>query len=73
MGERRLIVFTVREIAEDLRVHPRTVLRWIKQGLPALNIGSAKRPDWRVEPDQLRAWLLARQETLGGKPRPGET
>ena len=69
MEESRLIGRTPKEIAEDLRVHPRTVLRWIKEGLPALNIGtSAQRPDWRIEPDQLRAWLQRRQESLEEKP-----
>lgn len=56
---------TVKEVAEDLRVHPRTVLRWIKDGLPAINVGSAQRPDWRIEPAALREWLGRRQAASG--------
>ncbi len=65
MDDQRLVGLTVKEVAEDLRVHPRTVLRWIKDGLPALNIGSAQRPDWRIEPPVLREWLERRQQGSG--------
>jgi excisionase family DNA binding protein len=61
MEEQRVVGLTVKEVAEDLRIHPRTVLRWIKDDLPAINVGSALRPDWRIEPTVLREWLERRQ------------
>ncbi len=70
MDDQRLIGLTVKEVAEDLRVHPRTVLRWIKDGLPALNIGSARRPDWRIEPAALRTFLEQRREGGAGRDTP---
>lgn len=63
MNERPLVAVTVRDAAGNLSVHPRTVLRWIKDGLPAINVGSAQRPDWRIEPDVLREWLERRSVT----------
>lgn len=60
MSDQPLVGITVKETAENLRVHPRTVLRWIRDGLPAFNVGSAQRPDWRIEPDVLRDWLERR-------------
>jgi Helix-turn-helix domain len=59
MGEKPVVGYTVKQTAESLNVNPVTVRRWIRAGLPAFNVGSIARPDYRIEPDVLRAWLTA--------------
>lgn len=54
---------SVREIADLLRIHTKTVRRWIASGdLPATRLGR----DWRIARSDLRALLAARgNRTLG--------
>jgi excisionase family DNA binding protein len=52
---------TLSELASYLNVNPRTVRRWLPQGLPALNVGSRQRPDWRFIWPEVRTWLDDRQ------------
>lgn len=53
------ILYTVKEIAEKLKVHPKTVQGYIRSGeLKALKIGK----DWRVPKKVFQKWLM---EKLG--------
>ena len=53
-----LKVYTVRETAEILKVHPRTVTRKINKGeLKAKNIGSELRPDYRIKYQWIEDYL----------------
>jgi len=58
------------EVADQCGVSERTVRRWLQAGVPAINVGSATRPDWRFEKQEVRAWLDAgkpeRKEKGGG-------
>lgn len=56
--QKRLL--TVGEVALVLRVSPRYVYSLVEDGrLPALRIGSGSRAPWRVDPVDLRDFLLA--------------
>lgn len=50
------------EAGERAGVTDETVLAWIKQsgGLRALNIGTGKRPAYRIKPEWLEAFLARR-------------
>lgn len=55
-------VYTIEEVAEVLKVHDRTVRRYIKAGdLKAVNLGSAGQPNWRIQEDDLMAFLESRK------------
>jgi len=63
------MTFTVRDIAERLRVDQHKVLSWIASGeLTARNVAAstASRPSWRITSDDLTAFLDAR----ASRPRP---
>src|SRR4051812_20646990 len=49
MGEKPVVGYTVKQTAQSLNVNPVTVRRWIRAGLPAFNVGSTARPDYRIE------------------------
>lgn len=66
MNEEPVIGYTVKETAANLRVHEETVRRWVRGGLPALNVGSEVRPDYRIEPAVLREWLANRKSRPAG-------
>jgi len=54
-------LLTIAQAAELLCVTEKTARNWVARGrLPAKNIGSAKAPDWRVDPAELAAWYEAR-------------
>lgn len=63
MGDGPVIAFNVKTTAESLQVNPETVRRWIRAGLPALNVGTTERPDYRIEPAKLREWLESGRTT----------
>jgi excisionase family DNA binding protein len=47
-------VFTTKEIAGFLKVHPLTVVRYIREGkIPAFKIGN----EWRFNKKQIEKWL----------------
>lgn len=46
---------TPNDFALRLKVSPRTVKRWLKQGLPSVCVGRSR----RILTDQADAWLLA--------------
>ncbi len=49
-------VFTVKEAAAYLKLHPKTVYRLLKQGnIPAQRVGGT----WRLYRGRLRRWLAA--------------
>lgn len=51
-------VLTIKEIAEFLRVHKRTVRRWINDGsLPALQLGR----EYRIDREDFRSFCDARK------------
>ncbi len=54
-------VFTVQEIAQQMKVSERTVRNWIeKEGLPAFPIGKR---GYRVAKTDLDAWVEARKQS----------
>ena len=56
-------LMTVNEIAETLKVHPRTVKRWITEGqISAIKLGD--RAGWRVEESSLQAFLEERRQDV---------
>lgn len=65
MGARRTetavpkVVFTLKEVAAYLNVHPDTVRRYVKRGeLPAFKIGT----DWRFNRESIDLWRKAQEE-----------
>lgn len=52
------------ELAREIRVHPRTIARYERFGLPVIRVG--KRPLYH--PPSVRAWILARQVSAGNEP-----
>ncbi len=56
-----MALMTVNEIAETLKVHPRTVKRWItEKQISAIKLGD--RAGWRVEEEALQAFLEERRQ-----------
>jgi hypothetical protein len=51
-----------RAIADAWSVNWRTVHRWIAEGLPADNVGTAGRPDYRIRLADVSAFLWERQQ-----------
>jgi excisionase family DNA binding protein len=52
------VVFTLKEVAEYLNVHPDTVRRYVKRGeLPAFKIGT----DWRFNKESIDRWRKAQE------------
>jgi excisionase family DNA binding protein len=46
------------EVAKLLRVHPRTVDRWLKRGmLNGYKLGSGKTSLWRISEDEVKIFL----------------
>ena len=57
-------IMTVRELADDLRVHPTTIYRKLKLGqLPAFRVGS----DWRFNVEAIDRWCLG-QDSSAAQP-----
>ncbi len=53
------VVFTLKEVAEYLNVHPDTVRRYVKRGeLPAFKIGT----DWRFNKESIDRWRKAQEQ-----------
>jgi len=54
---------TTEQAAEHLSLSVTTLKRWRqsseREGPPAHNIGTIKRPTWRYNRDELDAWVLA--------------
>jgi excisionase family DNA binding protein len=51
---------TIAEVCEELKIHPQTVRRWIKQdGLPAIQIGG--RTGYRIRRADLEAFIESRE------------
>ena len=56
---------TVDEVAQQLRVDPETVRRWIRKGeLPVLSLPSA-RAGYRIRRDELERFIAARYGRVG--------
>ena len=49
---------TKQQVAEALQFHPRSIERWMREGLPCRYFGS--RPRFRMS--QIEAWFEARQK-----------
>ena len=46
------------EVAKILRVHPRTVDRWLKRGmLKGYKLGNGKTSLWRISKDEVKKFL----------------
>lgn len=68
MSQNEEKMFTVKEVADQLRVDEKTVRRWIQRGeLIALNVGGGLRPDYRISYANLQDFKLRRQ--TGGQER----
>lgn len=56
------IFYTVKELAEKIKVHPKTVLAYIRSGeMKAFKVGK----DWRIPKDIFQKWIqdqLAKEE-----------
>jgi excisionase family DNA binding protein len=53
------VVFTLKEVAAYLNVHPDTVRRYVKRGeLPAFKIGT----DWRFNKESIDLWRKAQEK-----------
>lgn len=51
-------VYTIKEVSEMLKVHDRTIRRYIRSGeLQAINLGSDSQPNWRIREDDLEEFL----------------
>jgi two-component system response regulator VicR len=49
---------TREEVAKYLRVHPRTIERWLKSGtLKGYKLGTGKTSLWRISEDELKKFL----------------
>ncbi len=56
-------VYTVKEAAEILKIHPRTVNRKINDGkIKAKNIGSDLRPVYRINEEWIELYLNGEKE-----------
>ena len=52
-------VFTVKDLAHYLKVHPSTLYRLLKAGqLPAFKVGS----DWRFNVEEIDRWRIEREK-----------
>jgi len=49
---------TREEVAKYLRVHPRTVMRWLQSGsLSGHKLGKGKTARWRIPEDEVKKFL----------------
>jgi hypothetical protein len=69
-AERPAPYLTIKDVSAHYRVATKTVYRWIAAGLPALNVGSAQRPDYRLRLADVEAFLRSRGESDGGNTSP---
>ncbi len=52
-------LWTVRDVAEFLKIHPKTIYEWVARGeIPFLRIGNRL----RFSPTELTRWVSARKE-----------
>lgn len=61
-------IYTIKDIAESLCKHPRTVMNWIKDGLP---VCSRKRP-MMIHGNDLREYLITKNKRNKKTCGPGE-
>lgn len=55
-------IYTIEEVAKRLKVHDRTVRRYIKSGdLKAVNLGSDSQPNWRIQEEDFLSFLDKRK------------
>lgn len=51
-------LLTLKEVADILRVDPRTVERWLKNGaLKGYKLGGGRTAPWRIEKEEMRKFL----------------
>jgi excisionase family DNA binding protein len=56
-----IVVLTVREVADYLRVHPSTVYKLLRtRQVPAFRIGS----DWRFNKEKIDEWMADRTKPV---------
>lgn len=54
-----LALWTIREVADFLRVHPKTISKWIRsRGFPCVRVGARI----RFDPSDVTKWVSARKE-----------
>ena len=57
-----VVVLTVKDLAEYLKVHTSTIYRLLKEGkLPAFRVGS----DWRFNLNEIDRWRIERENKAG--------
>lgn len=62
VSEEQTKLLTVDEIAARLEVNSERVRRWIKEGqLAAANVGTEKKPEYRIAPADIQAFLARRR------------
>jgi len=62
MSQSKEKMLTVKQVADRLSVDERTVRGWIQKGeLKAVNIGGRLRPEYRIRPDDLEAFIKSRE------------
>jgi excisionase family DNA binding protein len=56
----------VSEVAEQLRVSPTSIYRYIARGeLPAIKLSNSPRASLRVSESELHAWLFVNEKEIG--------
>jgi phage terminase Nu1 subunit (DNA packaging protein) len=60
-------LLTRRELATALDVHPMTITKWEREGLPVAHRGRKGKPS-RYRETEVRAWLQRREENLHAAP-----
>ena len=63
MRTETLETMTPQDVADALKMHPRTVKRWMATGkLPGFQLQSGThKGDWRARRSDVEAWMTARQ------------
>jgi excisionase family DNA binding protein len=65
LGGKMMEIYTIKEAAELLKVHDRTIRRYIKSGeLKAANLGSEEQPNWRITEEDIKEFLDSKKRLL---------
>jgi excisionase family DNA binding protein len=55
-------LYTIEDVAKILKVHDRTVRRYMKSGeLQGINLGTDDKPNWRFSEEDIKVYLEKRR------------